>query len=257
MLSVLVIAGGAACDAPNDGASGEAAAAALSREARPPRPPYVERAVTSPGRVSGWVEIEGAPPPDSTIPVTLDTTVCGSVVTDRPVMVRGNRVADVVVWLDDIRAGKALPLERRFEVTNTRCALVPRIQAVLAGGTLNVRSVDPVEHRTRITRRQTGAVLAVVRETDAGQVVPNDQVLREPGILSLTCEVHPWTHAAIAVFDHPYFATTAADGAFALDSIPAGRYRIVAWHPRLGTVADSVTIGEGEDASVSVRFRGR
>ena len=40
-----------------------------------------------------------------------------------------------------------------------------------------VPHLDAAEHRTRITRRDGGEVLATIRETDEGQVVPNEHVL--------------------------------------------------------------------------------
>lgn len=159
----------------------------------------------------------------------------------------------VVVWIEGVRSGKPLPIERRFEVTNDRCALVPEVQAVIAGGTLNVRSLDAVVHRTRIERTGTGELLATIRETDEGQVVPNEHVLAKPGILELSCEVHEWTRAWIAAFDHPYFTVTGTDGSFVIDSIPPGRYAVHAWHPRLGSVQDSVTIEPGAEAKITLR----
>jgi hypothetical protein len=69
------------------------------------------------------------------------------------------------------------------------------------------------------------------------------------------CEQHPWTHAWIAVLDHPYYAQTAANGTFSIDGIPPGRYRVRAWHPGLGYADDSVTVGAGLQANVALRIR--
>jgi hypothetical protein len=219
--------------------------------------PYTPRALEAFGRLSGSVEIDGAPPADSTIIPTSDQAVCGLSVVRRGIERRGNRAAGVVVWIDGLRSGKPLPIERRFEITNDRCALVPEVQPAIAGGTLNVRSLDAVLHRTRVVRQDGGDVLASIRETDEGQVVPDDRVLVRPGVLELSCEVHPWTRGWIAVFDHPYFAMSATDGSFAIDSIPPGRYRVRAWHPRLGPVEDSVTVTAGGDTHVVLRARAR
>jgi hypothetical protein len=68
-------------------------------------------------------------------------------------------------------------------------------------------------------------------------------------------EQHPWTHAWIAVLDHPYFAQTPASGAFSIEGVPAGKYRIRAWHPGLGVVDDSVTVGAGQRVAVQLRIR--
>jgi hypothetical protein len=54
------------------------------------------------------------------------------------------------------------------------------------------------------------------------------------------------------VFDHPYFDVTDRRGSFSMDSIPPGRYRLMAWHERYGAVEDSVDVKVGETTSVSV-----
>ncbi len=60
------------------------------------------------------------------------------------------------------------------------------------------------------------------------------------------CDVHPWMHAYIGVLDHPFFAVTGPDGTFSLKGLPPGTYTIEAWHEELGTMTQSVTIGERE-----------
>jgi hypothetical protein len=217
--------------------------------------PYTARTLDSIGRATGTVEIEGAPPADSVVQPTSDQAVCGVSVTRRSLERRGNHAVGVVVWIDGLRSGKPLPLERRFEIANERCLITPELQAAIAGGTLNVRNLDAVEHRTRITRRASGELLATIRETDEGQVVPNEHVLTKAGVLELTCAAHPWTHAWIAVFDHPYFALTGTDGSFVIDSVPPGRYKVHAWHPQLGAMEESLTIEAGKAATLTLRAR--
>jgi len=218
-------------------------------------PPYTVRPLDTFGRVTGFVEIDGEPPPDTVFQPAADPLICGTAFTRRGIERSGNRAVGVVVWIDGLRSGKPLPVERRFEVVNERCLLWPEVQTALAGGTLNVRNLDATEHRTRITRREGGEVLGTIRETDEGQVVPNEHVLSKPGVLNLSCDVHSWTHAWIAVFDQPYFATTGRDGAFSIDSIPPGRYQVRLWHPRLGAVEESVSIEPGKAATVTLRAR--
>jgi len=248
----------AACDRgePSGGDNRDKGAALAATPGRAQQQaPYTARPLEAIGRLTGFVEIYGTPPPDTVFQPTVDQQVCGTGFTQRGVDTRGNRAVSVVVWIDGLRSGKPLPLDRRFEVANERCQLVPDIQTAVAGGTLNVRNQDALEHRTRITRRDGGEVVATIRETDEGQVVPDERVLAKPGILELSCAAHPWTHAWLAVFDHPYFATTGTDGSFAIDSIPPGRYQVRVWHPRLGAVQDSVTIDAGQAASVTLRAR--
>jgi hypothetical protein len=239
---------------PSRSASGEALAATAKTAQQ--AAPYTARPLDAFGSVTTVVEIDGSPPADTVIQPPVDLAVaCGPAFTRRGVERSGARAAGVVVWIDGLRSGKPLPIDRRFQVTTDRCVLFPEIQPALAGGTLNVENLDATDHRTRITRVDGGDVLATIRQGEEGQVVPNERVLAKPGVLQVTCDVHAWMRAWIAVFDHPYFGTTGRDGAFTLDSVPPGRYAVRAWHPRLGAVSDSVTIEAGKMVTLTLHAK--
>ena len=69
------------------------------------------------------------------------------------------------------------------------------------------------------------------------------------------CEVHGWMNAYAGVLDHPYYALTDKDGKFELKSLPPGTYTIEAWHEKLGTVEQKVTLGPKETKDVSFTFK--
>lgn len=251
------MAGASACT------SDEAGGTTISRESYPagpppviavPTTPYQPASVPSDAAITGTVLLVGATPAEEVVRPTMDQRVCGSEFTDRTVALRDGRLADVVVWLTDVRTGRQLPMARRFEVTSVGCRLEPRVQAVMAGGTLNVRSRDPIAQRTRIARQDSRVTLAVIDHTNSGQVVPNDRVLSQPGLLQLTSDLHPWTRGWIAVFDHPYFDVTTTDGAFSLEGVPPGSYTLAAWHERLGRMERPVTVRTGERVTVTLTF---
>ncbi len=217
-------------------------------------PPYAARQVTDGGSVTGFVEVAGDVPADTTIRVTVDDKACGATLVDRTLVRRGARVGGAVVWLADARSGKPFPLTRRYELDMERCLLTPRAQPTVAGGTLNVKSGDPVRSRLAFIRRPTNEVVSTVTTNDAGQVVPDERILAAPGVIEVRGEVHPWLRAWLLVFDHPYHAASGADGAFTLADVPPGRYRLVAWHERLGVAEQPVTVEAGKGTSVTVRF---
>ena len=131
---------------------------------------------------------------------------------------------------------------------------MPRVQAAITGGTLDVRNGDALTHRTRFVRAGSGETLDIVPETEAGEVVPARAVLVEPGLVEVRCDAHAWMRGWIAVFAHPYYATTDLSGAFAIDSVPPGRYGIAVWHERFGTQRDSVTVVAGRDTRAALRL---
>lgn len=234
----------------------------------PPPPPPLEFGGGAPaynvvsvtgggGGIRGEVHVEGDFAADTMVRPTVDLEVCGAAFVDSTVRRTGDRLANVVVWLVDARSGKPLPLARRFEIAHTRCRLTPRVQAVRVGGTLNIRSADRTVHHARFVRGVDGSTIKVVTEHDAGQVVPDESVLVAPGRIEVRCDAHPWTRGWILAFDHPYFDVTDRRGSFAMDSVPPGRYWLVAWHERFGMLEDSVTVSAGDTARVMLTLRAR
>jgi hypothetical protein len=206
------------------------------------------------GRIAGAVEFAGPAPSDSVTHPAVDGDVCGASLVDVSIVHAGPRLADAIVWVNGITAGKHLPVARRFDVIAHGCRFIPRVQAAIVGGTLDVRSADRVVHHTRLTRAGSGQMVAIIPETEAGEVVPVHPALAVPGLLELRCDRHPWMHGWVAVFADPYYAVTDPMGAFVVDSVPPGRYAVTAWHERFGTRTDSVTVSAGQIATVTLRY---
>jgi hypothetical protein len=55
--------------------------------------------------------------------------------------------------------------------------------------------------------------------------------------------------------EHPYFAVTRDGGKFELANLPAGTYTVEAWHEKLGTQTQRVTIGEKESKEITFSFK--
>ncbi len=240
--------------------------AAQPREAKegsvPPRAAVVSapaqryRAVRVAGgaKLIGSVDFEGVIPRDSTITLPADQGGCGQTITTRSVDNNGTKINGAVVWLTDIRSGKPLPIQRRFELVNEDCQLSPHVQAVFTSGTLNVASEDVAMHRDRIINVGTGETEGIAPFNDNGEVVPFDRLLDKPAQLEVICDLHPWSKAHILVLDHPYFAMSQKSGAFSIEDIPPGTYRVKAWHPALGVAEQTVTVGAGQPSSVSLKL---
>lgn len=217
----------------------------------PSAQPYKVVAVESPGTITGTVDFAG------TIPASIENpnedASCGKAPASA-VSHTGSKMGGVLVWLTDIRTGKALPGARRFELTNDHCILDPHIQVVLTHSTLNVSSEDRVLHLDRFIDVATGKTIALAPFNDEGEVVPLDHTFTEPAEVEVVCDLHPSSHAWLAVLDHPYYAMTSAAGAFTLDGVPPGKYHVRAWHPSFGVANDSVTVVAGQPVSLALKL---
>lgn len=216
--------------------------------------PYRVVPVVGGGAITGTVDVEGTAPVAPIIRPTVDQGVCGNSIVDKSIRLSGTRIGGAIVWLTDIRSGKAFPLERRFELNNANCTLDPYVQAIATGGTLNVGNDDRLVHTNRFINVGTGKIAGIAPFNDDGELVPLDR-FTEPAEIEVVSDKHPWTRAWIAVLDHPYYAQTAANGTFTIDAIPAGRYRLRAWHPAIGFTDDSVTVLSGQQVTTALRIR--
>lgn len=218
-----------------------------------PTEPYRPMAVANGVRLAGTVLYTGPRLQDSMVTPGRDQIVCGAAIVVPTLSMQDSTLADVVVWLADIRTGRPLPAAKRYELVAEKCGLTPRVQTVAAGGTLNVRNDDAVIYRNNVVDTRTGETVAELPFTDAGQVIPLDRQLAAPALLEVKSASHPWMRAWVAAFDHPYYAVTGKGGSFTIDGVPPGAYTLKAWHPALGVTSHSLTIGPS-GASVSLKF---
>ncbi len=219
-----------------------------------PSAPYKVGAVNDAGTINGTIDFDGALPARVMHP-TSDQNVCGNTISEQSLLRTGTRIGGVLVWLTDIRSGKPLPLQRRFELTNDHCMLDPHVQVILTSGTLNVVSSDRVLHVDRFIDLATGQTVALAPFNDDGEVVPFDHTFTHPAQIEVICDLHPWTHAWLAVLDHPYYGTSSSAGSFTIADIPAGKYHVRAWHPTVGMVDDSVTVTAGQPVNIALRLK--
>jgi hypothetical protein len=174
-----------------------------------------------------------------------DAAVCGPSVPDESVVQQGGGIGGAVVWLDDIRRGKPLSLERRLELESDHCRLVPRVQAGVVGSAINVLGHDDFRQHLRFVaggEREPRATVLLGRDE---QVIPTERPFAAPGLVVVRDADHPWPTAFVAVFDHPYFAVTAPNGTFTIDRVPVGRYRMKVWHERTKVAEQTVDVGAG------------
>ena len=218
-----------------------------------PTEPYRPVVVANAVRLSGTVLFTGTRLQDSTATPPRDQNVCGAAITVPTLVLQDSALADVVVWLADIRTGRPLPAARRFELVAHKCVFSPHVQAVAAGGTLNVRNDDAVIYRNHAVDSRTGETVTELPFTDAGQVIPLDRQLAAPVLLEVKSSSHPWMRAWVAAFDHPYYAVTGKGGGFVIDGVPQGAYTLKAWHPSLGVTSHPVTLGPA-GAAVTIKF---
>lgn len=203
------------------------------------------------GSVTGTVKVARPPAAPAPTKVTRQTEACGtSVASDAVVTGPGKTLAATAVWLEGV-AKRAGVKGRDVTLDQHRCRFEPRVQTATVGSTLLVTSRDRVLHNVHgFVGERTLFNIAVP--------VPGMTIrkpLSQAGSVRFQCDAgHTWMAAYVKVFDHPYHATSAANGTFRIPEVPPGTYRWKAWHERLGERTASVTIAAGQAASVTIQY---
>jgi hypothetical protein len=225
---------------PSRGDQLDSAAGALDAPVRK-GPPYRVVAVPNPGRIRGT--LQAVAPPAQT------SSACGGAV--------ASQSAGAIVWLDDVRAGIEVAadrrLDRRLELIAGRCKLEPRVQLALVGTTLNVRNDEPVAHRIQLFRDGGPQPVYQIPFIFAGQLVPAQRPLTVPGVVEARSSQDPALRSVVVVVDHPYATTVGADGTFLIDSVPPGRYRLIALGPH-GSAEQTVDVRPSGEQTVSLQM---
>ena len=140
----------------------------------------------------------------------------------------GAAAADAMIVLDPLDATPPMHHEAAIiDQINKRFA--PRVSVVRTGTTITFPNSDRIRHQVYSFSPAKTFSLKLY----AGS--PNTPVIFDhPGLVVLGCNIHDSMLAFVAVVDSPYFAKTTDAGTVSLN-LPAGRYRLLAWHPNAVT----------------------
>jgi hypothetical protein len=220
---------------------------------------YVGGAVASPASVSGTISLAAPLPAAPPIPVGSgrDSATCGAAVPDSSLQQRGAGVGNVVVWLEGVRKGKAIPLEKRLELESDHCILTPRVQAAVVGSAVNIIGHEDFRQHLHFFSAGETAPRATILLGKDEQVIPTEHPASRPGLVFVRDVDHAWPTAYVAVFDHPYYAVTKPDGSFTIDGVPPGRYTLMAWHERTKKAEQAVTLPPNGSAKVTMQLQAK
>lgn len=226
-----------------------------TEEAAGPPPPIdspVDAATA--GRVVGRVTLEGTPPAAEVINRRSDPycTALGEARTETYMVSRNGGLQNVFVYVKDGLGDLRFPIPAEPVVLDQRgCTYVPHVFGIQAGQPLEILNSDDTLHNVH-------AAPELNREFNRGQGLQglrDTHVFTSPEVMvPFQCDVHEWMHAWVGVVDHPFYATTEADGTFAISGLPPGTYTIDAWHEALGSQTQTVTLGASGTVELTFTF---
>ena len=207
------------------------------------------------GTIRGTVKFIGTPPPRAELMNKPCHPEAKSPLLDETVVVneKAGTLANVFVYLADAPASDGSQREPAV-LDQVNCQYVPHVVGVQVGQTLRVKSSDPKTlHNTHYNPSANRPANFGLTDAGAERAVTFDK----HEFIRAKCDVHPWMTAYIGVFESPFFATSdEAAGTFEITKVPAGTYKLVAWHEQLGEQTQTVTVKDDETVDVSVTYKG-
>lgn len=207
--------------------------------------------------VMGRVVVQGSVPKPEAITMSGDpvcVTAAGAAqMTEYFVVGPDNGLENVFVYVKTGLGNRTFPVPTTPVVLDQRgCHYTPHVTGVQVGQPLDILNSDDTLHNVH-------AVAKVNEEFNIGQPIKGMKTTRtftaREVMILFKCDVHDWMNAYVGVVDHPYFAVSAGGGRFALSTLPPGTYEIEAWHEKLGTQTQTVTIGEKETRDITFTFK--
>ncbi len=228
------------------------------KDAAPSGPPPGAQRVdeSKAGSLAGRVVLDGTAPANPPIkmagdPFCISQNPNGA--TSESVVVTGGGLENVFVYVKDGLGNYYFetPTEP-VKLDQQGCRYLPHVLGVRTGQPLQIVNSDATMHNVH-------ALPDANREFNLGQPIQNQADKRtfttKEIMVRFKCDVHGWMQAFVGVMDNPYFAVTHDGGKFELKNLPAGTYTIEAWHEKLGTQTQTVTVAEKQAAEMTFTFK--
>jgi len=211
---------------------------------------------TSTATVKGVVRFEGQVPKPKTISMAADPNCAklhSTPVLQQDVVTDGEGgLQNVVVFIaDGLSAQTIEPPSQPVAIEQKGCTYQPHVVAMQADQRLEIVNDDPTSHNIH-------PAPAINREWNKAEppgTKTEATFSREEIAIPVKCNIHPWMHGYVAVFKHPYFAVTGKNGSFDLRNLPPGTYTFKAWHEKLGTSTQKITVAANENKVINFVFK--
>jgi plastocyanin len=164
-------------------------------------------------------------------------------------------LSDAVLYLESPAAVTTAARPVTVEIAITDKTYAPHVVVVPLGSTVRFPNHDPFNHNVFSVSEPNSFDLGLYGRGEA-----KSYTFAHPGLVRVYCNVHPRMVAYVLVMENRYYAQPGNDGSFAIDNVPAGRYRLHVWHERIPSeVIKDISAGGGEpggELQIALNARG-
>jgi plastocyanin len=210
--------------------------------------PWLATNVASAGTITGVVRAQGAE-----LPADAGGSSGGNYGSRRYKFLEKvdyEQMSDFIVYIDQpAPAGSAPAAPPPLAVIRQRDgAFVPHVTPVAVGTTVEWPNDDEIYHNVFSMSDKTPFDLGLYKNGDAAKRVTFDQ----PGRVDVFCSIHTKMSCIVLVVPNRWFARADAGGRFTIRDVPAGTWKLRAWHDRLPSQVKEISVSA--DGSVEADF---
>ncbi|MFQ5543788.1 MAG: carboxypeptidase-like regulatory domain-containing protein [Nitrospiria bacterium] len=253
---------------------------------------YAEGPVSGGGTISGKVSFKGAQPAPKEFKLGgfPQPEFCGKADAKdgkrlrQDVRVNGGGLGDVVVFIDKIEKGKPFK-STEYNIVADQCrflmaegegpsrAIGVVVNAKKTGkkAVIKVKNLDadPSDPKTAagVLHNPHGYdIKGAVRKTIFNKPVPKkDQEItikvnkrwfkKSKSFMLIECDQHNYMNIWAVPVTNPYYAVVNDDGTYSIGDVPAGKYKLMAFHQELGFQSIDITVAGGASATGNFEFK--
>ncbi|PWU19150.1 MAG: hypothetical protein C5B50_07235 [Verrucomicrobia bacterium] len=151
---------------------------------------------------------------------------------------------DFVVYIDGLIATNAPGAAPTAQVVTKRIAqrgatFEPHVLPIVVGTTVEWPNNDDILHNVFSFSEPKAFDLGLYKSPEIGKVT-----FEKPGRVDVFCSIHSRMSCVVLVLQNPYFAATSDKGTYIIRNIPAGSYKLKAWHERLPSQVMDIVVPE-------------
>jgi plastocyanin len=158
-----------------------------------------------------------------------------------------NEFDQMVVMLEGTSIAPKAPVSVTIDQRDMQFA--PGLVVIPVGSSIQFPNWDPIFHSVFSLSR--------AKPFDLG-FYPRGQTrtvkFDRPGIVQVYCHIHANMYAAIVVTSSPWYGRPSEEGEYSWSDVPAGHYRLIAWHKIAGLHQKEIDVPQTGKTEVTIRI---
>jgi plastocyanin len=149
-----------------------------------------------------------------------------------------DEMKDFVVYVDQPISNTNQPPPKPMQIVIQKDGTFrPHVLPLMVGTTVEWPNNDDIFHNVFSMSEAKPFDLGFYKSHEVKRVT-----FDKPGRVDIFCSIHTRMSCIVLVLENPFFAVTDKNGSYEIPNLPAGTYKVKAWHERLPSQIVDVTV---------------